>query len=87
MKKTSYIEAITEALYEEMERDERVFLIGEDIGIYGGVFKATKGLLDRANKMQKCQLFVRVGPPGSLVPVDILDNEHQKTFPTNLLFD
>lgn len=47
MKKTTYIEAITQALYEEMERDERVFLIGEDIGIYGGVFKATKGLQDR----------------------------------------
>ena len=32
---------------EEMERDERVFLIGQDIGLYGGVFKATKGLLDK----------------------------------------
>jgi len=30
-----------------MERDERVFLIGEDIGLYGGVFKATKGLQDK----------------------------------------
>nr|MBN2276175.1 alpha-ketoacid dehydrogenase subunit beta [candidate division Zixibacteria bacterium] len=47
MKKTSFIEAITQALYEEMERDERVFMIGQDIGVYGGVFKATKGLLDR----------------------------------------
>jgi len=47
MKKTTLIEAITQALNEEMERDERVFLIGQDIGIYGGVFKATKGLLDR----------------------------------------
>ncbi len=47
MKKTTYIEAITEAMREEMERDEKVFLIGEDIGIYGGVFKATKGLLDQ----------------------------------------
>jgi len=47
MKKTTYIEAITEALAEEMERDEKVFLIGEDIGLYGGVFKATKGLMDR----------------------------------------
>jgi len=47
MKKTTYIEAITEAMREEMERDESVFLIGEDIGIYGGVFKATKGLLDQ----------------------------------------
>jgi 2-oxoisovalerate dehydrogenase E1 component beta subunit len=47
MKKTTYIEAITQALYEEMERDERVFLLGEDIGLYGGVFKATKGLLEK----------------------------------------
>ena len=47
MKKTTLIEAITQALFEEMERDDRVFLIGQDIGIYGGVFKATKGLLDR----------------------------------------
>lgn len=50
MKKTSFIEAITEALSEEMERDEKVFLIGEDIGLYGGVFKATKGLMDRFGK-------------------------------------
>lgn len=50
MKKITYIEAITEAMAEEMERDERVFLIGEDIGLYGGVFKATKGLMDRFGK-------------------------------------
>ncbi|SYZ73120.1 2-oxoisovalerate dehydrogenase subunit beta [Candidatus Zixiibacteriota bacterium] len=47
MKTTTYIEAITEAMAEEMARDERVFLIGEDIGLYGGVFKATKGLQER----------------------------------------
>jgi 2-oxoisovalerate dehydrogenase E1 component beta subunit len=47
MSKTTYIEAITQALDEEMNRDENVFLIGQDIGIYGGVFKATKGLLDK----------------------------------------
>jgi 2-oxoisovalerate dehydrogenase E1 component beta subunit len=44
MKTVTYIEAITQALDEEMARDPRVFLLGEDIGIYGGVFKATKGL-------------------------------------------
>ncbi len=47
MKKVTYIDAITEAMAEEMERDKNVFLIGEDIGLYGGVFKATKGLLER----------------------------------------
>lgn len=47
MKKTTYIQAISDAMAEEMERDENVFMIGQDIGVYGGVFKATKGLLDR----------------------------------------
>jgi len=47
MKTVTYIEAITQALDEEMARDPRVFLLGEDIGRYGGVFKATKGLLDK----------------------------------------
>ncbi len=40
------LEAIAEALFEEMERDERVFLMGEDIGAYGGAFKVTRGFLD-----------------------------------------
>ncbi len=44
---TTYIEAIRQAMWEEMEADERVFLLGEDVGVYGGAFKATAGLLDR----------------------------------------
>jgi pyruvate dehydrogenase E1 component beta subunit len=39
--------AIAEAIAQEMERDERVFAMGEDIGRYGGIFGATEGLLDR----------------------------------------
>lgn len=42
----SYIEAVTKALYEEMKRDEKVFVLGEDVGRKGGVFKATVGLYD-----------------------------------------
>ena len=42
-----YVDAIRTALGEEMERDERVILLGEDIGVYGGAFKATAGLLER----------------------------------------
>lgn len=42
----TYAQAINEALREEMRRDERVFLIGEDIGVFGGIFSITKGLLD-----------------------------------------
>src|SRR5512132_1206481 len=40
----TYLEAIREALIEEMERDENVFCLGEDIGKYGGAFKVTDGL-------------------------------------------
>jgi pyruvate/2-oxoglutarate/acetoin dehydrogenase E1 component len=41
----SYVEAVREALAEEMRRDPKVFIIGEDVGQYGGTFKATKGLM------------------------------------------
>lgn len=43
----SYLDAITLAMKEEMERDERVFILGEDVGRKGGVFKATAGLFDQ----------------------------------------
>jgi 2-oxoisovalerate dehydrogenase E1 component beta subunit len=43
----SYLDAIRQALSDEMARDERVFLMGEDIGVYGGAFKATEGLLEK----------------------------------------
>ena len=42
----TYIDAISRGLWEEMERDSSVFLLGEDIGEYGGAFKVTKGFLD-----------------------------------------
>jgi pyruvate/2-oxoglutarate/acetoin dehydrogenase E1 component len=46
MRKIKFRQAINEALREEMKRDERVFLMGEDIAIYGGVYGATKGLYE-----------------------------------------
>ena len=47
MPETTMLEAIRQALYEEMERDPAVVMLGEDIGVYGGAFKATEGLLAR----------------------------------------
>jgi 2-oxoisovalerate dehydrogenase E1 component beta subunit len=47
MAEVTYLEAIRQALNEEMERDPSVVLIGEDIGVYGGAFQATAGLLER----------------------------------------
>src|SRR4030081_3605143 len=45
MSEATYLEAIREALFEEMDRDENVFCLGEDIGAYGGAFKVTEGLM------------------------------------------
>ena len=43
----NFREAIREAIDEEMERDERVFLIGEEVGQYDGAYKVSQGLLDK----------------------------------------
>ncbi len=42
----TYIEAIRQGIWEEMERDDRVFMIGEDIGAYGGAFRLSSGMLE-----------------------------------------
>lgn len=47
MRELTVIEAVREALAEEMARDERVIVLGEDVGKLGGVFRATEGLFDR----------------------------------------
>src|SRR5438874_12824454 len=47
MPTVTYLEAIRQGIWEEMERDPTVFCIGEDIGIYGGAFKVTDGFIDR----------------------------------------
>ena len=43
----TYLEAIRLAMLEEMERDDRVFILGEDVGIYGGAFRVTAGFLEK----------------------------------------
>ena len=44
---TTYVEALHDALWEEMEADDRVFVLGEDVGVYGGAFKVTDGMIER----------------------------------------
>lgn len=46
MREISYLQAVREALQQEMRRDERVFVIGEDVGVYGGAFGATLGMIE-----------------------------------------
>jgi pyruvate/2-oxoglutarate/acetoin dehydrogenase E1 component len=51
-KPVTFLEAIREGIWEEMERDERVFLMGEDIGMYGGAFKVTEGMQARFGELR-----------------------------------
>ncbi|HVY92718.1 MAG TPA: alpha-ketoacid dehydrogenase subunit beta, partial [Bryobacteraceae bacterium] len=46
MSTVTYRDAVREAIREAMKRDERVFLMGEDVGRYGGCFAVSKGLLE-----------------------------------------
>jgi len=51
-KELTYLEAIREALVEEMQRDPKVFVLGEDVGPYGGAFGVTQGLYDMFGEMR-----------------------------------
>jgi pyruvate dehydrogenase E1 component beta subunit len=46
VRKLTYAAALTEAMFEEMARDERIFVIGEDVDLHGGVYTLTKGLVE-----------------------------------------
>ena len=50
MAELTHLEAIRQGLWEEMERDPGVFLLGEDIGAYGGAFKVTVGFLEKIRR-------------------------------------
>ncbi len=47
MKEVTYLEAIKEAMDEEMARDSNVFILGEDVGVYGGAFRVTEGFYEK----------------------------------------
>ena len=51
-------EALNEALVEEMEKDERIFLMGEEVGYYDGAYKVSRGLLKRFG----CLLYTSPSP-------------------------
>ena len=52
MREVTYLEAIREALAEEMRRDPKVFVLGEDVGAYGGAFGVTQGLYEEFGEMR-----------------------------------
>src|SRR3990167_2139271 len=51
-KQTTYLEAIRQGIWEEMERDETVFILGEDVGVYGGAFRVTAGMLEKFGELR-----------------------------------
>jgi 2-oxoisovalerate dehydrogenase E1 component beta subunit len=51
-KELSYLEAIREAMVEEMRRDPKVFVLGEDVGAYGGAFGVTQGMFEEFGEMR-----------------------------------
>jgi 2-oxoisovalerate dehydrogenase E1 component beta subunit len=52
MAESTYLEAIKQGMREEMQRDERVYIMGEDVAVYGGAFKVTAGFLDEFGPMR-----------------------------------
>jgi 2-oxoisovalerate dehydrogenase E1 component beta subunit len=52
MAEVTYLEAIRQGMQEEMRRDERVYLMGEDVGVYGGAFKVSAGMLEEFGPMR-----------------------------------
>ena len=52
MAEKTYLQAISDALRQEMRRDQRVFIMGEDVGVYGGAFKVTQGFHEEFGEMR-----------------------------------
>ena len=52
MTEITYREALSQALIEEMEEDERVFIMGEEVGVFQGAYRVTQGLLERFGEMR-----------------------------------
>jgi len=68
MREISYLEAVREAMTQEMRRDERVFFMGEDIGVYGGAFGVSSGMLEEFGKERVIDTPIsELGIAGALV--------------------
>ena len=55
----TYLQAISDAMREEMRNDERVFVMGEDIGVFGGAFKVTDGMIEEWRRKDPVDRQVR----------------------------
>ena len=59
MAEKTYLQAISDGLRQEMRRDDRVFVIGEDVGVYGGAFKVTLGFQEEFGPWRVHRLAAR----------------------------
>ena len=62
----TYREALNQALREEMARDDRVFLMGEEVGVYNGAYKVSKGLLEEFGEMRVVDTPISASPASAL---------------------
>ena len=71
MAERTYLQAISDGLREEMRRDERVFVLGEDVGVYGGAVKVTLGFQEEFGPWR----VLGMPPP----PENLIEPLHGKT--------
>ena len=69
------VEAIRAGIWEEMERDPTVFLIGEDVGTYGGAFKVTEGIIDEFGPERMIECVSASAPEGAPAIISRLIDE------------
>ena len=62
MRTMTYREALREAMTEEMERDDSIFLMGEEVGHYQGAYKVSEGMLERFGEQRRAEPQ-QDGPP------------------------
>ena len=65
MAEKTYLQAISDGLRQEMRRDQRVFVLGEDVGVYGGAFKVTDGFQEEFGAVARDRHAARRRPRSS----------------------
>ena len=87
----TYLEAVREALWESLEADPAVFLLGEDIGVYGGAFKVTQGFVEHFGASRIIDTPIAeagiIDRPAPLQPSNVMLKDPETGKPTRVRFE